>query len=102
MKTETKKLSPKQRKKLRGMAHHYDPVVMIGKHGLSESVTQALSDALLSHELIKVKFQNFKDQKKEIALKVETTTKSHLVGLVGNIAIFYKQNPDPKKRKIDY
>ena len=60
-------LTSKQRAYLRGEAQTIDPIVMIGKDGLTENVTAALDEALTHHELVKVKFQQYKEDVKEIA-----------------------------------
>ena len=54
-------LTSKQRAYLRGEAQTIDPIVMIGKDGLTENVTAALDEALTHHELVKVKFQQYKE-----------------------------------------
>jgi Predicted RNA-binding protein containing KH domain, possibly ribosomal protein len=56
--------------------------------------------ALNDHELIKVKFGEFKEAKKEISAEIAQSTKSELVGIIGNIAMFYRPHPQPEKRKI--
>ena len=91
-----------QRTHLRGLAHGIKPHVMIGQKGLSPSVLEAVSEALDAHELIKVKFLDFKDkeQKKAISGTIEAQTGSELVGMIGHMAIFYRQHPDPEKRRI--
>lgn len=91
-----------QRTHLRGLAHGIKPHVMIGQKGLSPSVLEAVNEALDAHELIKVKFLDFKDkdQKKAISGTIEEQTGSELVGMIGHMAIFYRQHPDPEKRKI--
>ena len=96
------KLNSTQRKFLRGKAHALKPIVIIGYQGLSETVIQTIQDVLEEHELIKVKFNKFKEEKKELSAKIEEGTNSHLVGLIGNVAIFYKQNPDKDKRKVRF
>ena len=55
------------------------------------------------HELIKVKFIDFKekDQKKAVAKTIEKETASELVGMIGHVAIFYRQQKDLEKRKIE-
>ena len=52
------KLSGKQVRYLRGLGHHLDPVIMLGKGGLSEAIVDKTSEALDTHELIKVKVQD--------------------------------------------
>ena len=96
------KLPQYQRKFLKGQAHHLKPSVQVGQKGFTDALIEALDDALTQHELIKVKFIAFKegDQKKEILEQVETATGAHVVGLIGHIAILFRQNRDPEKRKI--
>lgn len=97
------KLKGYQKKYLKGLAHGMKPVVFVGHKGISPTVTQAVDESLEKHELVKVKFVDFKekDQKKEIAGAIEKKTASELVGMIGHIAIFYRQHKDPEKRKID-
>jgi RNA-binding protein len=89
-----------QRTHLRGLAHNLKPVVQVGKYGITDDLITAVNQALESHELIKVKFLAFKEEKKELSKTIEDQTQSEMVGLIGNIAIFYKQHPKPEKRKI--
>jgi len=78
------------------------PVVFIGQSGLTQGVMQAVDEALETHELIKIKFNDFKekDQKIEIIADIEAQTGSEMAGMIGHMAIFYRMNPDPEKRKI--
>jgi len=94
------KLKSSQRKYLRAQAHHLKPLVMIGAKGVTGQLIGSVDSALKDHELIKVKFGEFKEAKKEISEEIAKTTKSELVGLIGNIAIFYRQHPELEKRKI--
>ena len=91
-----------QKKFLKGLAHGLKPVVFIGQKGLSRSLIGSIHDALNTHELIKVKFIEFKEkqQKAGMAELIEAEARCRLVGMVGHIAIFYRQHPDPEKRKI--
>lgn len=93
-------LKGSQRKYLRAQAHHLKPLVMIGAKGVTEQLMASVDLALKDHELIKVKFGEFKEAKKEISEEIAQATKSDLVGLIGNIAIFYRRHPQPEKRKI--
>jgi RNA-binding protein len=96
------KLKGYQKKYLKGLAHDMKPLVFVGQKGLSPTVTQAVDASLEKHELIKVKFIDFKEkeQKKEMVGVIEKETESELVGMIGHIAIFYRQQRDPEKRKI--
>lgn len=48
-------LNPTERKYLKALAHHIDPVVTIGNNGLTESVVREIAVNLDAHELIKVR-----------------------------------------------
>lgn len=91
-----------QAKYLRGLAHKLKPVVFIGQKGLTSTVVQSTKEALNRHELIKIKFLEFKEkqQKKEITAAIEAQADCQMVGLIGHIATFYRQHDDPEKRRI--
>jgi RNA-binding protein len=97
-----KRLEGFQRKYLRGIAHGLKPVVFVGQKGLSSEVILAAGLALESHELIKIKFNDFKekDQKAELSELLEKETGSEVVGIIGHTVIFYRQHNDPEKRRI--
>lgn len=94
-------LSSGQRRKLKSLAHHLDPVVMVGQKGITESLSKAVDKALLDHELIKIKFVDFKDEKHKLTGEIISSVGAGLVGIIGNIAIIYRENPDiPAKERI--
>ena len=96
------KLTTTQQKYLRAAAHSLKPLVFIGQKGLAEAVIAALDEAFDTHELIKVKFNEFKEkaEKKSIIAIIEQQTNGQLCGLIGHVAIFYRQHKDPAKRTI--
>ena len=87
-----------QRAFLRSHAQALDPVVSVGKDGASESVIKALDDALTAHELVKVRFQNAKDEIKEISRALEKSTASTLVATTGFTTVFFRQDSGNKER----
>jgi len=93
-------LSQIQRQFLRKAAHDLKPTVHIGKNGLSDSLLTSTEIALDAHELIKVKFNDLKDQKRELAQALADQLRAELIYVIGNTAIFYRQQPDTEKRKI--
>ena len=97
-----KKLTGHQAKYLRSLAHGLKPVVFVGQKGITEALIASTEQAFNRHELIKVKFNDFKEkeQKKEIAETIKTKTGSLIAGMIGHVAIFYKQHVDPEKRGI--
>ena len=94
------KLTNPQSRKLKGMAQRLDPQLKIGKQGLSEAFIKALDLELTRHELVKVKFTELKEQRKNLAPELARKTGAHLVTLLGNVAVFYRQNSNPEQRKV--
>ena len=78
------------------------PVVMIGQKGLTAEVLRSADQAFERHELIKVKFHDFKEKAEKAALseELERKTGSEIVGVIGHTTIFYRQQSDPEKRQI--
>ncbi len=91
-----------QKKYLKGLAHSLKPVVYIGQKGITDSLLKSLNQALDTHELIKARFVDFKekDLKKELADLIQQDTGCELIGIIGHLAIFFRPNADPEKRKI--
>lgn len=91
-------MTSKQRAFLKKEAHNLEPIVRIGKEGLTENIVQSLLDAINSRELIKVKIlQNLesdKDETRELAEELSQKSGAELVGIIGKIIIFYKENKD--------
>jgi RNA-binding protein len=95
-----KTLTGTQRKYLRGLAHPLNPVVHVGRGGLTDSVLAAVGRALDDHELIKVKIALDRDERAEIAGRIAEGCAAELAGTVGTIAILYKEHRDPARRQI--
>lgn len=93
-------LTSAQRTRLKSLAHHLEPAVIVGKQGVGDSLINAAQASLAAHELIKIRFNDFKEEKKTLAPEIAARAEAHLVGIIGHIAILYKQHPDPEKRRI--
>lgn len=89
-----------QRDYLTRHAHDLQVTVMIGRQGLSEGVLAALDEALSRQELIKVKFLDFKEEKRDLAAQISEKIEATLVRIIGHMAIFYRYEPDPEKRVL--
>ncbi len=91
-----------QKTYLRGLAHDRKPIILIAKEGLAAGVVQSIGDGLLHHEPIKVRFIGFKEkeQKKAAAAELAAQTDSEIVGMIGHTLILFRQQPDPRKRRI--
>jgi putative YhbY family RNA-binding protein len=64
----TSTLSSSGRRALRAAAHHLDPVVMVGQHGLTPAVLHEIDLALTAHALIKVRVQSDERETRETYL----------------------------------
>ena len=93
-------LTSKQRKFLEKSAQPMSPLVLIGGAGVTEEQIKQIQAVIKIHELIKVKFNEFKDEKKELARAIEERTDSTLVRIIGNVAIFYKEAEKMADRKF--
>ena len=93
-------LNNAQIRKLKGLAQRMEATLKVGKQGLSEGFIKSLDEELSRHELVKLKFAEFKEQRKELAPQLAQKTQSHLVALVGNVVVLFRRNPQEDKRKI--
>ena len=93
-------LSSSQRSYLRSQAHHLEPVVLIGKHGITDGTIESIDRVLEARELIKIKFREFKDEKLSLSEKITELTNSQVVGVIGHTVIIFRQNSDSDKRQI--
>jgi len=93
-------LTNPQLSKLKGLGQLLEPVLKVGHAGLSDGFIASLDKALTDHELVKVKFSDFKDQKKTLSPQLAERTRSRLIMRVGNVAVLYRPNADPEKRKL--
>ncbi|MGG1617297.1 ribosome assembly RNA-binding protein YhbY [Paenibacillus sp. NRS-1782] len=94
-------LTGKQKRYLRSMAHHLDPVFQVGKNGTNEHLMRHINDAIEKRELMKVQIlNNCLDDKHEIAEELATETGSELVQLIGSTIILYKESRDNKQIEL--
>lgn len=87
-----------QRSFLRKLAHGLKPVVAIGNAGLTPEVKSAVDAALSVHELIKVKFQAFHEERCAISEAVASETGAQFISLVGHVLVLYRPNWDKEDR----
>ena len=93
-------LTGDQLRKLKAKAQNMKPSIQIGKDGLTQGQLERIKHELAHHELIKVKFNDYKAQKTELSQEIAARTGATQVDLIGNTLVLYKQSPYPKKRKI--
>ena len=84
-------ISSAEKRVLKATAQKLEPLLKIGKNGVSDSFITSLETELNLHELVKVKFIDFKEQKKELAPQLAEKTGSHLIMRIGNVAVYYRK-----------
>ena len=94
-------MTSKQRAYLKGLAMKLDPIFQIGKSSLTPEVTQAVSEALETRELIKITvLKNCLDDGSSIADVLAERTHSQVVQVIGRKIVLYRPAKDEAKRKI--
>ena len=86
-------LSNSQLRKFKATAQHLEPMLKVGKAGLSDGFVRSVDAALAQHELVKIKFVEFKEQKKELAPQLAEKTSSHMLMRVGNVVVLHRLRP---------
>lgn len=87
------RLTGKQRRYLRGLAHDLKPIVLVGQRGISDNLIDNFRAALLAHELVKVKVHEG-DGLVETAQALHEATDAQLAQKIGFTLVFYKPHPD--------
>lgn len=95
----TPSLTGKQNRFLRGLGHHLNPVVLVGKDAISQGLIDSVEEALNQHELIKIKLQEgCLLDRKEVASQLSEQTDSAVVQILGRTILLYR---DSDEHKID-
>jgi RNA-binding protein len=87
-------LSSSQLRRLRGMTHHINPVVMVGDKGLTDNVMSELDSALDHHELIKVKLRADREARARMATEIADRCKAQIVHQIGQVCCFFRRNTE--------
>ncbi|MFV9510977.1 ribosome assembly RNA-binding protein YhbY [Tepidibacillus sp. LV47] len=90
-------LTGKQKRYLRSLAHHLDPIFQVGKGGVNENMINQINDALEARELIKVSvLKNSLQDPDEAAEAILKGTKAELVQIIGHTIVLYKESKENK------
>lgn len=90
------------RRELKAQAHALNPVVMIGKSGLSANVIGEIERALSSHELIKIKVQmDDRAARNTLLEEICRLTNAAPVQHVGKIFVIYRPKPEETEKKLE-
>ena len=88
-------MTGKQRRYLRSLGHHLDPVVQLGKHGLTDAVVAATDEAITTHELIKVRRGGeCPEAREQVADTLRTRLKAEVVQQLGHTVLLYRRRAE--------
>lgn len=94
-------ITSKQRSFLRGLAHNQDPLVYIGKGGLTGNVIKEIDICLEGRELVKVKLQDSCDlQAKDVANQVAEKLGAEFVQAIGHKFTLYRESKENKQIEL--
>ena len=95
-------MTSKQRAYLKGLAMTMDPILQLGKGGLTPENTAAVEEALAARELIKISvLQNCLEDPRQMAEVLAERTRSQIVQVIGKKIVLYREGKNEKK-KINY
>ena len=94
-------MNSKERSLLKKEASKMQPIIHIGKDGMSDNIVTQADDALKARELIKGKIQqNSLEDVRESAEYLADKTNSEVVITIGSTLVLYRRNPDKNKYNI--
>ncbi len=96
-------LDNSEKKSLKRIGHHLNPVVIIAQKGLTENVIGEIDRALRQHELIKVKIvSDSKADRKAVSDEICTRLDATCIQSIGHIVLLYKKarQADPRLSNI--
>ncbi|MBN2194294.1 MAG: ribosome assembly RNA-binding protein YhbY [Polyangiaceae bacterium] len=84
-------LTSKQRAYLRALAHGLEPVVQIGHHGTTAAVIAQVEEALVAHELVKLRLgRECPDSPEEAGSAIGRSSGARLVQVIGRTVVVYR------------
>jgi RNA-binding protein len=92
---------PEKLRRLRAQAHTLKPTVQIGKEGVTQAQIDTINRHLDQYELVKVRFNEYKDRKQELSALISERTGSQRVSLIGHTLTLYRASTDPAKRRVE-
>ena len=94
-------ITSKQRAYLKGLAMTMDPILQLGKGGLTPENTASVDEALAARELIKINvLQNCLEDSRQMAETLAERTRSQVVQVIGRKIVLYREGKDYKKKIV--
>ena len=94
-------LTGKQKGFLRSMGMTLDPVVFVGKEGISPTVVTSTQDVIKKRELIKIRvLQNCMEEPKDAITMLAERCNANLVQVIGRNGLLFSRNYDKPKIEL--
>ncbi len=101
MQDQIMSLNNRQKRHLKGLAHHLEPVLRIGKARITPQLLAEAEKTLNSHELIKMRIElDDSKERRQLAAALAEQTSAQLVTSVGKVAILFRQRDEDSKIKL--
>lgn len=94
-------LTGKQKRYLRSLAHHLDPIFQVGKGGVNDHLIRHIEEAIEVRELMKISvLNNNDDDRNEIARELAEGAGAEVVQVIGRTIVLYKESRDNKQIEL--
>ena len=86
-------MTSKERAALRAKANGLEPIIQLGKEGISENLLTQIDDTLDTRELIKIRvhLESAPETPKELAQKLADTLGAEVIQYIGGIILLYRE-----------
>ncbi|HIY01379.1 MAG TPA: ribosome assembly RNA-binding protein YhbY [Candidatus Blautia faecipullorum] len=94
-------MTSKQRAYLKSLAMKTEPILQLGKGGVTPENTASVDEALAARELIKISIlQNCLEDPRQMAELLAERTRSQVVQVIGRKIVLYREGKNEKKKII--
>lgn len=94
-------LTGKQRSFLKGIANNLDPVLQIGKNGITDNFIKQVDEILENKELIKIKvLKNSFENPDDMATELTEKLNAEFVQSIGSKFVIYRESIDHKEIQL--
>lgn len=94
-------MTSKQRAYLKSLAMKTEPILQLGKGGVTPENTASVEEALAARELIKISIlQNCMEDPRQMAETLAERTHSQVVQVIGRKIVLYREGKNEKKKIV--
>ena len=92
-------LTSKEKRRLRQVAHHLQPIVTVAEKGVTDGLLDETRRALTDHEIIKAKVNVMdREARRELGEMLAAQSGSEIVQVIGKVWVLYRANPNADPR----